>query len=344
MSVKSKIVLGIESSCDETAAAFVTSKKEVLANVVYSQIPEHRPFGGVVPEIAARAHLEKIDYVVERAFADAGVAPEDISAIAGTCGPGLIGGVIVGATFAKTLAMAFNKPFIAINHIEAHAISVRLTESLEFPYLLLLASGGHCQICIVHDIDNFEVIGKTLDDSVGESFDKVAKMLDLGYPGGPAVEKAAKAGDYRRFLLPRPLCTKHSCDFSFSGLKTAVRTIIEKYEGQMNEQDKIDLCASFQASVTDVIAYKMDSAINLCSGKIPIAGVVISGGVAANQAIRSTLQELCERKRLKFLAPPLSYCTDNAAMIAWLGVEKFAKKQFNELNFRPRPRWPLSCK
>lgn len=344
MSVKSEIVLGIESSCDETAAAFVTSKKEVLANVVYSQIPEHRPFGGVVPEIAARAHLEKIDYVVEKAFADAGVSPEDISAIAGTCGPGLIGGVIVGATFAKTLALAFNKPFIAINHIEAHAISVRLTESLEFPYLLLLASGGHCQICIVHDIDNFEVIGKTLDDSVGESFDKVAKMLDLGYPGGPAVEKAAKAGDCRRFLLPRPLCTRHSCDFSFSGLKTAVRTIIEKYEGQMNEQDKIDLCASFQASVTDVIAYKMDSAINLCSGKIPIAGVVISGGVAANQAIRSTLQELCTRKRLKFLAPPLSYCTDNAAMIAWLGVEKFAKKQFNELNFRPRPRWPLSCK
>lgn len=337
----SEIILGIESSCDETAAALVTSDKRVQSNVVYSQISEHRIFGGVVPEIAARAHLEKIDYVVAKAFTDAGISPADISAVAGTCGPGLIGGVIVGATFAKTLAMALNKPFIAINHIEAHAISVRLTENIEFPYLLMLASGGHCQICIVYDIDNFEVIGKTLDDSVGESFDKVAKMLKLGYPGGPAVEKFAKNGDSTKFLLPRPLCFKHSCDFSFSGLKTAVRTIVEKR--QLTEQDKIDLCASFQACVTDVITYKMNAAIDKCIG-IPINGVIISGGVAANNAIRTALQKLCMKKNLKFFAPPISYCTDNAAMIAWLGVEKFRKKQFSELNFRPRPRWPLSCK
>lgn len=341
ISLKKNItILGIESSCDETSASIVTENKEVLSNVIYSQITEHRSFGGVVPEIAARAHLEKIDYVVKKAISEAGIDISEVSAIAGTCGPGLIGGVIVGATFAKSLSMALSVPFIAINHIEAHAISVRLTENIEFPYLLMLASGGHCQICIVYSINNFEVIGKTLDDSVGESFDKVAKMLNLGYPGGPIIEKTSKNGNSKRFALPLPLCHKKSCDFSFSGLKTAVRIISEK---SISNQLKIDLCASFQKAVIDVMTYKIDIAIQTCEkNNIPLTGVVIAGGVAANQSIRQALQKLCYGKNMLFFSPPISYCTDNAAMVAWLGVEKYKQQQFNDLNFQPRPRWPLN--
>lgn len=338
MKNKHIIILGIESSCDETAAAIVADDKSILSNVVYSQLQEHRAFGGVVPEIAARAHLEKIDYIVNKALSDANTDISEIDAVAGTCGPGLIGGVIVGATFAKAISMSMNIPFIAINHIEAHAISVRLTEDIQFPYLLLLASGGHCQLCIVHSINEFENIGKTLDDSIGESFDKVAKMMSLGYPGGPIIEKISENGNATKFQLPHALCCKQSCDFSFSGLKTAVRTILAS---SISEQDKIDLCASFQKTVADILEYKIKTALNKCK-HIPITAVVIAGGVAANKTIRKTLMNTCNKYEIPFFAPPIAYCTDNAAMIAWLGIEKLQLKQTNELNFASRPRWPLN--
>ncbi|MDR1551760.1 MAG: tRNA (adenosine(37)-N6)-threonylcarbamoyltransferase complex transferase subunit TsaD [Holosporaceae bacterium] len=337
-------VLGIESSCDETAAAVVTAdqatgSRAILANTIYSQTEEHRPFGGVVPEIAARAHLEKIDIVVGKALEDANLDLSQIDVVAATCGPGLIGGVIVGATFAKTISMSTGIPFIAINHIAAHALSIRLTEDVNFPYLLLLASGGHCQLCLVRNVDNFEVIGKTIDDSVGESFDKVAKLLGYGYPGGPIIEKMSEEGDDASFQLPRPLCQRGSCDFSFSGLKTAVRIATEKCR---TEQDKINLGASFQRTVTGVLSYKMEQAIIFSrrSGANPTAAV-IAGGVAANRPIRIALQSVCDRHELRFCAPPTAICTDNGAMIAWMGVEKARIQQFSNIRFRPRPRWPL---
>ena len=340
-------ILGIESSCDETAAAVVSGNKRILSNVIYSQIAEHKQFNGVVPEIAARSHLEKIDLVVQKALDDAGIAISGLSAVAGTCGPGLIGGVIVGATFAKGISLAANIPFIAVNHIEAHALTVRLTEdNIEFPYLLLLASGGHCQICIVHSHDNFEVIGQTLDDSVGESFDKVAKMLNLGYPGGPILEKWAENGDEKRFDFPRPLCNKNSMDFSFSGLKTSVRILAEKVfadHDNKHDQKKADICASFQRTVAEIFVYKMNLAFEYCRKKgIAPNAAVIAGGVAANKYIRSSLQSLCEKQKTRFAVPPIALCTDNGAMIAWAGIEKFQKGQFASLDFKPRPRWPLS--
>jgi N6-L-threonylcarbamoyladenine synthase len=338
------IVLGIESSCDETAAAVVSDSKKILSNVIYSQIAEHKEFGGVVPEIAARAHLEKIDYVVAKALSDAGITVHDLSAVAGTCGPGLIGGVIVGATFAKAMALSADIPFIAVNHLEAHALSVRLTEDIEFPYLLLLASGGHCQICVVHSITSFEIMGKTIDDSVGESFDKVAKMLQLGYPGGPMVEQIAKNGSDDKFHLPRPLCHKNSCDFSFSGLKTAVRTVIDKQPSPITDQGKADLCASFQRTIADVLSYKMNKAIEVCQlKKIQLKAAVISGGVAANKTIRKAMENVCSKNHLQFLAPPIHICTDNGAMIAWLGVEKLKVNQTSPLNTIVTPRWPMGA-
>lgn len=332
-------VLGIESSCDETAAAIVDDQKNVLSNVVYSQIEQHRPFGGVVPEIAARAHLEKIDKVVQKALQNAGISIHDINAVAGTCGPGLIGGVVVGATYAKAVSMALNIPFIAVNHIEAHAISVRLTEDLSFPYLLFLASGGHCQICIVKNINEFEILGKTIDDSIGESFDKVSKLLGYGYPGGPLIEKNAKLGDDSYFKLPHPLCSKGSLDFSFSGLKTAVLLISQKCT---SEQDKLNLCASFQKTVGDVVTYKMKYALKKCDTHI--SGMVFGGGVAANAYIRERLQQLCDQNNVRFFVPPAKFCTDNGAMIAWLGLEKFLQNQTADLKFKPIPRWELGTR
>ena len=334
------LVLGIESSCDETAAAVVSDRKEILSNVIYSQIAEHKTFGGVVPEIAARAHLEKIDTVVQTALREANVELADLNAIAGTCGPGLIGGVIVGATFAKALAMSSRLPFIAVNHIKAHALCARLTNDVAFPYLLMLASGGHCQLCIVRGVDDFEVLGLTIDDSVGEAFDKVAKLLELGYPGGPIIEKTAQLGDASKFVLPHPMCTSKTMDFSFSGLKTAVKVAAEKCE---TEQDKIDLCACFQKTVIEVLRYKITQAIKHClKEKIRISCVVMSGGVAANQAICKSLENLCAEFYLRFVAPPIRLCTDNGAMIAWLGVEKYRLGTRDLLNFSPRPRWPLN--
>ncbi|MDR1375519.1 MAG: tRNA (adenosine(37)-N6)-threonylcarbamoyltransferase complex transferase subunit TsaD [Holosporaceae bacterium] len=332
-------VLGIESSCDETAAAIVTERKEILSNVIYSQIDEHKIFGGIVPEIAARAHLEKIDLVVAKALADAHLDISEITAVAGACGPGLIGGLIVGSTFAKTIAMAMGIPFVATNHIEAHALSVRLTENVSFPYLLLLVSGGHCQLCVVHGIDLFEVLGKTIDDSVGEAFDKVAKLLGFGYPGGAALEKEAVHGNDGAFFLPSPLCREKSCDFSFSGLKTAVLIASQRCN---SPQDKANLCASFQKTAVNILGRKTKRALNICRAKnIKITAVIAAGGVAANGAVRKELHSVSASDGLSFLAPPPQLCTDNGAMIAWLGVEKLLLNQTHDLNFAPRPRWPL---
>jgi N6-L-threonylcarbamoyladenine synthase len=332
-------VLGIESSCDETAAALVTDEKKILSNVIYSQIEEHRRFGGVVPETAARAHLEKIDLTVESALEEAGATLSEVTAVAGTCGPGLIGGVIVGSVFARTLAMVLGIPFIAANHLEAHALSVRLAGDAEFPYLLLSISGGHCHTCIVRSAVDFKTLGKTLDDSVGESFDKIAKLLGLGYPGGPAVEKAAGDGDPGRFPLPRPLCRNGSLDFSFAGLKTAVRLAAEKCG---TDRDKSDLCASFQRAVTDILDYKVREALGVCKGKnLALSGVAAAGGVAANRSVRAALQNICEQSGLRFYVPPPDLCTDNGAMVAWLGIEKLQLGLSDSLGFAPRPRWPL---
>ncbi len=333
-------ILGIETSCDETAAAIVTEDKQILSNIVFSQIETHQKYGGVVPEVAARAHLDKIDFVIDKALSEAGCKLSDVSAVAATCGPGLIGGVIVGAMAAKSIAAHQDIPFIAVNHLEGHALTPRLTHKCPFPYLLLLVSGGHTQLLIAKNVGDYELLGSTMDDAIGEAFDKTAKMLGLPYPGGPQVEKMAEHGDPKVYNLPRPLKGRAGCDFSFSGLKTAVRKYIN---ADMSEQNKQDLCASFQHVVADVVKDRCLNAIDVLSEHHPAAKhFVVAGGVAANQKIRSTLQEISDRSKLVFVAPPVPLCTDNAAMIAWAGVEKYNGKKFDDLNFAPRPRWPLN--
>lgn len=342
------IVLGIESSCDETAAAVVTDKREILSNEVLSQLDEHRPYGGVVPEIAARAHLDAINPIIKRAMNKAQVKFQELDAIAATGGPGLIGGVLVGVMTAKAIAAVHNKPFIGVNHLEGHALTVRLTgdeqnNQIEFPYLLLLVSGGHCQLLIVEAAGSYKRLGTTIDDALGEAFDKSAKMLGLGYPGGPALERWALNGDPIRFDLPRPLKGRVGCDFSFSGLKTKVRQTIENLpEGPVLDQDKADICAAFQNAAGDVLIDRCDHAIDLFLARYPGGThLVVSGGVAANQSIRNRLAALCKARNLNFAAPPLALCTDNAAMIAWAGMERLKKGDVDDLGFRPRPRWPL---
>ena len=330
-------VLGIETSCDETAASVVDDQKNVLSNVVFSQIESHRVFGGVVPEIGARAHLEKIEDVVRQALEDAGVSFKDLDAIAATCGPGLIGGVLVGAVMGKSLAAYHKKPFVAVNHLEAHALSVRLTEDVQFPYLLLLASGGHCQLIHVKALGEYHVLGSTLDDAAGESFDKVARLLGLAYPGGPAVEECALRGDEARFAFPRPLIQKPGFDFSFSGLKTSVLREVEKL-GELSEQDKCDIAASFQKAVAEVFKNRLKRALAQIAD---VDDVVIAGGVAANKYLRMHLEEIVTRHGKRFVAPPLEYCTDNGAMVAWAGLEHFQAGYQDPLDFMPRPRWPL---
>ncbi len=342
------IVLGIESSCDETAAAIVNDKKEILGECVLTQL-EHKTFGGVVPEIAARAHLEHIEDILEETFKKANISPSDIDAVAAAAGPGLIGGVVVGVMAAKSLALALNKPFIAINHLEGHALAARLTSSVKYPYLLLLVSGGHCQILIVKGVGEFERLGTTIDDAAGEAFDKVSKMLGLGYPGGPMIEKMAALGNEDRFVLPRPLHNSGDCNLSFSGLKTAVRKIIESYSPDNNiehailsKQDTADICASFQKAVTESLVYKLQKAIVIFRTKYPEGkDIVVSGGVAANTYLRNKLQKLAEIEGLVFSAPPIRFCTDNGVMIAWAGMERALKGMYNDLDFKPRPRWPL---
>ncbi len=334
------IVLGIETSCDDTSVALVTDKGDILANEISSQIDVHSSFGGVVPELAARAHLENIDVTYRLAMQKSGVSIDDIFAIAATCGPGLIGGVIVGATFGKTISAFSGKPFYAVNHLEGHALSARLgNEKIEFPYLLLLVSGGHCLICIVKGPRSFEVLGQTLDDSVGEAFDKVAKMLGLGYPGGPAIQEYAQDGDPFRFDLPKPLYKKQGCNMSFSGLKTAVRLIVEKHENfNIN-----DLCASFQRVVSELLFQKCEFALECCNNNgINISSIVVGGGVAANTEIRAGLSILAKKYRKEFFAPSLKLCTDNAAMIAWSAIERIKNGDTgNPISFRPKPRWML---
>ena len=335
-------VLGIETSCDETAVAVVEGAAgtqpvgRILSNTVYSQLTEHRRFGGVVPEIAARAHLERIDGLVAQALDEAGLGLADLDAIAATGGPGLIGGVMVGVMTAKALAFAHDKPFIAVNHLEGHALSVRLTEPVEFPYLLLLVSGGHCQLLTVRGPGDFTRLGTTIDDAAGECFDKTAKLLGLGFPGGPAVERAAVGGDPRRFALPRPMWRKPGCDFSFSGLKTAVRQTVEKLPAD-DPRAVADLCASFQRTVGDVFADRCANALALA----PSPTLVVAGGVAANVYLRGRLEEVAAAHGAKLVAPPVRLCTDNGAMIAWAGVERLRLGQVDALDFRPRPRWPL---
>ena len=344
------IVLGIESSCDETAAAIVNDKKEILGECVLTQI-EHKTYGGVVPEIAARSHLEHIEDILEQTFKKANLTPSDIDAVAAAAGPGLIGGVVVGVMAAKSLALALNKPFIAVNHLEGHALAARLTSDVEYPYLLLLVSGGHCQILIVKGVGDFERLGTTIDDAAGEAFDKIAKMLGLGYPGGPMIEKMAALGDEKRFVLPRPLQNSGDCNLSFSGLKTAVRKIIESYSPDSNiehailsKQDTADICASFQLAATESLVHKLQKAIVTFRTKYPHGkDLVVSGGVAANTYLRNRLKLLAETEGLKFSAPPIRFCTDNGVRIAWAGMERGLKGMYNDLDFKPRPRWPLDA-
>ena len=339
-------VLGIETSCDETAAAVVRrnadGRGEILSNAVFSQIKEHAPFGGVVPEIAARAHVEHLDGLIAHALTDAKLGWKDIDAIAATAGPGLIGGVIVGLMTAKGIAMARGLPLVAVNHLEGHALTARLTNEVAFPYLLLLVSGGHSQILVVEGVGIYHRLGTTIDDAVGEAFDKVAKLMDLGYPGGPAVEKMAKEGDTTRFTLPRPLMGKPGCDFSFSGLKTAVRHLAAAQE-VLDHQTKADIAAAFQVAVADVIADRIAHAMKMAQEMLGETGgrLVVAGGVAANQALKARLESVTAEHGFDLIVPSPKLCTDNGAMIAWAGAEKLALGETADLNVSPLARWPL---
>jgi N6-L-threonylcarbamoyladenine synthase len=337
-------VLGLESSCDETAASVLDWDGTVLAEAVLSQLDEHRRFGGVVPEIAARAHLADMPGLVRRVLGQAGVAPAALGGVGASCGPGLIGGLIVGAGLAKGIALAARVPFVAVNHLEAHALTPRLPGLVPggapFPYLLLLLSGGHCQCVAVDGVGRYRLLGGTIDDAVGEAFDKVGKLLGLPWPGGPAVERLAAAGDPARLKLPRPLLGRPGCDFSFSGLKTAVAQLVAAYPpGPLPRSDAADIAASFQASVAAVLADRATNALAMM-GEAKL--LVVAGGVAANAAIRNALAEVAGRRGLPLVAPPIRLCTDNATMVAWAALERLRLGLVDDLSFKPRPRWPLS--
>jgi N6-L-threonylcarbamoyladenine synthase len=335
------LVLGIETSCDETAVALVDDARRIHANLVLSQLEEHRPYGGVVPEIAARSHLAELPGLVRRALEAAEVTLERVDGIAATAGPGLIGGVFVGVMLAKGLAAARGLPFLAVNHLEGHALTVRLTEGLPYPYLLLLVSGGHCQLVAVEGLGRYRAYGATLDDAAGEAFDKTAKLLGLAYPGGPAVERLARGGDPARFALPRPLLGRPELNFSFAGLKTAVRQAAEALPPG-DAQARADLAAAFQAAVAEVLADRAKRALARFRAETGQAGpLVVAGGVAANAALRAALAETALRAGSRLVAPPPALCTDNAAMIAWAGLERLAAGQRDPLDFAARPRWPL---
>ncbi len=343
------IVLGIETSCDETAVAVVRDDKMILSNLVLSQLDEHKAFGGVVPEIAARAHMDHLDTLIVGALDEAAIGFSDLNGIAATCGPGLIGGVMVGMMAGKAIAAAHNLPFIAVNHLEAHALTPRLTHDLSFPYLLLLVSGGHTQILVAEDVGVYKRLGGTIDDALGECFDKAAKLMGLPHPGGPHVEKAAmncknKETALERFLLPSPMKGRAGCDFSFSGLKTAVRQHIEKLpEGALDYADVCDLCCAFQETVADILKDRLSHAIALFQKtyKTKSPALVVSGGVASNLRVRETLQTLASTASMEFVAPPVKLCSDNGAMIAWAGIERLQRGMTNTLDIAARPRWPL---
>src|SRR5690242_2733154 len=340
------IVLGIETTCDETAAAVVEraddGRGRIRSNIVLSQIADHAAFGGVVPEIAARAHVEALDLLINRAMREAGCGFGEIDGVAAAAGPGLIGGVIVGLTTAKGIALVANKPLIAVNHLEAHALTARLTEAVAFPYCLFLASGGHTQIVAVRGVGDYVRLGTTLDDAIGEAFDKTAKLLGLGYPGGPQVEVEARAGNPARFALPRPMAGRADCDFSLSGLKTALRLEAEKV-APLTDQDVADLCAAFQQAVVDVVADRLREGLETFGKKFgaPTA-LVAAGGVAANAEIRKALGELATMVNAPLVVPPAELCTDNGAMIAWAGAERLALGLTDGLDVAPRARWLLS--
>ena len=328
------IILGLESSCDETAAAIVRSDRTILSHALAGQEDHHRAFGGVVPEIAARAHAELMTPLVETALADAGLTLNDVDAIAATAGPGLIGGVMVGLVTAKALAMASGKPLIAVNHLEGHALSPRLIDAdLEFPYVLLLVSGGHCQLLRVNGVGDYNRLATTIDDAVGEAFDKTAKILGLGFPGGPAVERAAANGNANNVPLPRPLKGADEPHFSFAGLKSAVLRAHES--GQYRIQD---IAASFQLAVIDCLYDRISYTLDRIDAP---AALVVAGGVAANVPIREMLEKLAAQRGMRFVAPPLWLCTDNGVMIAWAGAERFGMGLTDGLDFVARPRWPL---
>ena len=342
-------ILGIETSCDETAASVVNDKGEILSNLVLSQLEEHKEFGGVVPEIAARAHIDHLHTLIKAAMSDAKIRFEELDGIAATCGPGLIGGVMVGMIAGKAIAASHNLPFIGVNHLEGHALTPRLTDQITFPYLLLLASGGHTQLLIAEDVGQYKLWGATLDDAAGECFDKSAKLMGLSYPGGPEVQKIAAAckdpeAAKQRFSLPTPMKGRKELDFSFSGLKTAVRLAVENLpEGDLKREDIADLACAFEGTMADVIADRCEKAIERFkdeySSETPT--LVVSGGVAANEAIRARLEQLCADHDMRSYAPPVSLCGDNAAMIAWAGLERLQKGLSDPLDFKARPRWPL---
>jgi N6-L-threonylcarbamoyladenine synthase len=338
---KALTVLGIETSCDETAASVVrlsAAGVEVLSSVVHSQITEHAAFGGVVPEIAARSHVEMIGGVAARALAETGLDYGDMDGIAATAGPGLVGGVMVGLSFAKGAALARNLPLIAVNHLEGHAVSARLGAEIAYPFLLLLVSGGHCQLLEVRGIGDMSRLGTTIDDAAGEAFDKIAKAMDLGYPGGPTLERLAETGDGSRFALPRALLGRKDCDFSFSGLKTAASRLVETCR---TDQDRADLADAVQSAIARQLTERSERAMQAYAERHEHRLFVVAGGVAANRTVRRTLEAAAAKHGFDFVAPPLAYCTDNAAMIALAGAERLALGRVSDLDVAARPRWPL---
>ena len=344
---KKPLILGIETSCDETAASIITENDKgiptVLSNIVSSQVDVHKEFGGVVPELAARSHIEKIDWIVEKAIADSGKKIEEIDAVASTAGPGLIVCLSVGLSFGKAFASAINKPFIAVNHLEGHALSPKLNSHLNYPYLLLLISGGHSQYLSVQSLGKYKRLGTTIDDALGEAFDKTAKLLGIEFPGGPQIEVLAKKGNSEKYDLPKPIFNKGGCNLSFAGLKTAILKIAKSIK---TEQEKFDLAASFQKTVEEILNKKTKIAFEEFEkeNELKEKVFVVAGGVAANKKIRSMLINLCEANNYKSIFPPIELCGDNAAMIAMVGLEKYKLNEFNNLDYPAKPRWPLDEK
>ena len=341
---KKPLILGIESSCDETAASIITENDQgnpiVLSNIVSSQADIHKEFGGVVPELAARSHMEKIDYIVQKAINDSGIDIKEIDAVASTAGPGLIVCLSVGLSFGKAFAVSLNKPFIAVNHLEGHALSPKLNSELDYPYLLLLISGGHSQYLSVKNLSKYERLGTTIDDAIGETFDKTAKLLGIEFPGGPQIEVLAKKGNPKRYDLPKPIFNRGGCNLSFAGLKTAILKITKEIK---TDKEKFDLAASFQKTILEILYKKTKIAFSEFEKKVKPKEkkFVVAGGVAANKEIRNMLIKLCEEKNYEPIFPPIELCGDNAAMIGMVGLEKFKLKDFNNLDYPAKPRWPL---
>ena len=340
--------LGIETSCDETAAAVIRENDEgtadILSNIVSSQIEEHKKFGGVVPELAARAHLENIEYIIDAALKESGTTINEIDGVAATAGPGLIVCLTVGLNIGKSIAAFSNKPLIGVNHLEGHALSPGLNEKIKFPYLLLLISGGHSQYLIVKDVNEYEQLGTTIDDALGEAFDKTAKMLDLGYPGGPNVEKFSKEGDENFYKLPEPIINKAGCNLSFAGLKTAVLRESKKINGDVKL--KYNLAASFQKTINKILYKKTKIAVEMFKKKTKKENfqLIVAGGVAANRTIRENLTQLSNEMNFEIIYPDLKFCGDNASMIAWAGIQRFKKDLIDDLNITAKSRWPLDKK